>query len=125
MIELTYNDMKALKQMAEAAIKDENQECYLDQIPLAKDRWRVLRRYLEGIGISFTDMGDSVYFSSLGDATATLARMQDLIEEYLKEDKLKLEQSEFNKQTRIISIAAIIVSLLTAVLGYFFASCRC
>jgi len=111
-MELTLNEMRALKRFAELALSDTDQSANIDELSEIADRWEVLEAYLKEhrIGVEYTNGKYS--FRSPRHINSLIARLSDLIadEERKQKDASKMAWAAwfFALATAVSSAAALV-----------------
>jgi len=110
-MDLTLNEMRALKRFAEDAIENKN-SAQISKFSCVKDRWEILEKYLRAHRIGI-DYGADEWTFRQGEADALEARLNDLIKD------VEQRQKDASKMAYASWLAALsaLVSALTALVA--------
>lgn len=111
-MELTLNEMRALKRLAEAASDENKFTVCTNDVPQAKERWEILSDYLKSHKLGSEYIGNRWSFNLKGNATALKCRMDDLIKD---EERHQKDASKMAWASWLSSFAAVVSALAALV----------
>lgn len=85
-MDLTINEMRALKRLAEDAITDNKHSAAINKYPEVKERWEILETYLSTYKLG-SCYGTDIWTFHEGKAIALARRLGDLIEDAKTREK--------------------------------------
>lgn len=110
-MDLTLNEMRALKRFAEDAVACKSHSAMIDKYPDVKERWEIIEMYLRSNKLG-SDYGSEEWTFHVGQSEALACRLNDLIED---EERHQRDASKMAWASWLSSLAAVVSALAAIV----------
>lgn len=111
-MDLTLNEMRALKRFAEKALADKEHTANVSDFPDVADRWETIEPYLKELKMGFIYNNDDFSFRSPRHIQTLICRLDDIIEE---EERRRKNASRMAYASWLSALAAAVSALAALV----------